>query len=356
MTRLLDDPRALLELPADTLLAVDTEFHAERRYTPRLHLVQVRAPDHEPWLIDPENDELWRAVAPKLPLHPWLVHAGSQDLVLLRRALGRLPERVLDTQIAAGLVQTRYPASLQYLLERYLGVTIDKAAALSDWSRRPLSAEQLRYAAADVLHLHDLWEAIVSCRPDRTELIAAACAEAHELALLPDALAWLRIPGRQRLDPQQGAVLRALSAWRDEEARQADQPPGSILGNGLLLTLAKRMPTSLEALLQGRRTPKKVLRRHADALLSTIATARETDPHTWPPTLRPGTKRFARHAWLCAWAEQIALEHEWSRRLITPDHLLERWVDDLHVEGWRTALLEPVRTSLGEPLRLPASA
>ncbi|MCA9573561.1 MAG: hypothetical protein KC656_37255, partial [Myxococcales bacterium] len=125
---LLDDPAAL-DLP-DGPIALDTEFHAEKRYVPSLHLIQVRGTSGPAYLVDPHVPGMLEGVRDALLAHSWIVHAGRIDLELLRIALGAVPEEVLDTQIAAGLVASDYPNSLAYLLGRRLGVGIDKSETL----------------------------------------------------------------------------------------------------------------------------------------------------------------------------------------------------------------------------------
>lgn len=339
---LLRDPSALLGLSDDVVLAIDTEFHAESRYIPALYLIQVCAPGHEPWLIDPRDRQVMQQVGPCLKRHPWLLHAGATDLVLLERALGGVPAQVWDTQIAAGLVQCRYPAGLGWLIERYLGVKLAKSQGLSDWSKRPLTAEQLAYAAEDVSRLHALWDAILAERPERRATILQACDEARAQALAPADLPnlWRDVPGRHGLSPTQTAVLQALVAWREQLARDADQPPGAVLNTPMVLQIAKKSPTDLNVLMAGRRTNKKVLAKYADALLEVVEGALSAAP-TLPAAIEPGTLRAARLAWLQAFAETTALEQGWSARLVAPSTLLEDLVDGRVDGGWRGALLAP---------------
>jgi ribonuclease D len=223
-----DLPELLAELQAAERLAVDTEFHAERHYLPHLFLVQVHVPGGTTWLLDPLVPDLLSAVAPVLSTRPWWVHGGSQDLRLLRRALGTVPEDVLDTQILAGLTDTWYPAPFAALLERWCQRALDKAATLSDWSRRPLSERQVHYAAADAEALAPLAAALQLRLADlgRTEIARLACLEAQARALgpVPDD-AWREVPGAHQLVRNQPAVLQELLAWRDAIAMEEDQAP-----------------------------------------------------------------------------------------------------------------------------------
>ncbi|MCB9671170.1 MAG: HRDC domain-containing protein [Alphaproteobacteria bacterium] len=359
MTMLLTDPDALVV--GDGPFAVDTEFHAENCYHPRLHLLQVRAPGAPAQLIDTHDARLMAALADRLVSRPWIVHAGRIDLPLLARALGSVPETVHDTQIAAGLVQTKYPAGLADLLERWCGVHLDKGETLSDWSRRPLTPGQITYAAQDVAHLHALWDALSSRAAElgRSEILAAACTEARDVAVAgpDDRDAWLQIPGARALDVPAAGILRRLAAWREDVARRSDRPAPTVLGNRVLLELARRAPVG-DALLQGRRAPKRTLHAHADALQDAI-TGGPRDTVGIPGPIRAGSPEAARLAWWTAWAEALALAGGWSASLVIPPS--DR--DDLALggpgpTGWRASLLGedlPAARRGDRPLALPST-
>ena len=320
-------PDDLVGLGPSSRLAIDTEFHGERRYVPTLHLIQMRTDEGPTWLLDPHDTAVVEAVAPLLRACTWILHAGRHDLVLLNRALGGVPDTVLDTQIAAGLVNPRYPAGLARLLDRELGITLAKAETLSDWSRRPLTPDQIGYAAEDVAHLHALWDrlAMQAYALGRSEQLLAVCQWERAQALTPRPIedAWRTVNGRHSLEPRAVGILQRLAAWREERARQENQPPHSVLSNGVMLNLAKRAPATLEELLASRRAPKTLLRRHADAVLRCIATP---PPSRWsaPETLPPGGAAAARMQWLQAYASCRGVEHSWGSRLVLPTPVLEQ--------------------------------
>ncbi len=347
---LLSDP-AELELP-DGPIAIDTEFHSEKRYVPRLHLVQVRGVEGPAWLIDPHLPGMLDGVAPVLRAHAWILHAGRVDLQLLVRALGGVPEVVHDTQIAAGLVSTVYPAGLASLLESRLGLELDKSETLSDWSRRPLSDRQLGYAAGDVAHLHALWAHLVAEARDlqREDAVHGACREARDTAITapPVEQAWTHLAGYHRAVPERAVVLEELAAWREQVARDHDQPPGSVLSNRVLFDLAKRRPCTKESLLAGRRAPRGALNRHADDLLDRIRRAVERPREYWPATCPKGSLAEARLAWLTAFALARGSEDGWSGQLVFPEAsriaLATERVDpssESFLAPWRRELLGP---------------
>lgn len=328
------------------LLAIDTEFHAEGTYHARLHLIQVCSRGGDAQLLDPHDAEVMRTVAPRLLERPWLVHAGGHDLPILYRALGGVPDRVVDTQLAAGLVSTRYPAGLAELLSTWCDVTLAKGETLSDWSRRPLTPEQERYAALDVLHLHDLWDALweAAGRLDRQSVVEACCDAERQLAIDgPDVgTLWTRMPGAHGLDPVAASVLQELTVWREGVAREVNKPAHSVLAPRVLIDLAKRRPTTEGQLLQGRRAPKKVLRGNATDLLDAIQRATKRDDYAHVAAIRPGSVLHARWMWLSTFAELEALEHGFAARLVLPPDVLRVLARGGEVEmGWRQELLGP---------------
>ena len=166
-------PTFVEQMDGATLLGLDTEFHAERRYTPLLLLVQIQIPDADTWIIDPTKPIHIPSLRECLLDKAWVVHGGRFDLILLNLFLGDLPPLVWDTQIAAGLLELKYPAPYGHLVEKYLGLCLPKQGALSNWTQRPLTELQLQYAAEDVIHLIPLWHSLQHALNERTLMSAA---------------------------------------------------------------------------------------------------------------------------------------------------------------------------------------
>jgi ribonuclease D len=322
------DAAALVaELRNATRVAVDTEFHPERRYLPQLYLVQLYTGNGPVWLVDPLLDGFIAQIAEALRQPTWVVHGGQQDLRILGAALGGIPENVLDTQIAAGLVGPRYPAGYGQLTNDWLQQPLDKGATLSDWSRRPLSPAQVHYAAHDVLHLLDLWDRLhaEATRRGRDVLLADACREARDLACAPDLNElWREIPGHAGLSPQQAAVLRALCRWRDARARVEDLGPRNLVADNILLDLAKRQPRDSETIGEDRRLSKSFLKRCADDLVACIHEARHEPEAAWPFLVKRETcgGRVASLLELVAECEGARLG--FATRLVAPRTRLEQ--------------------------------
>lgn len=320
-----DLAEATAQLLAAPRLAVDTEFHAERRYRPQLLLVQVHADGGDTWIFDPLERGVLAAVAPALLAKPWVVHSGAWDLRLLHDVLGGLPDRVDDVQIAFGLVTDAWPAALGAVVAEVLGVTLEKTQTLSDWSRRPLGPEQLAYAAADVALLPATWDAIAARATGRETAVAAACREARDAALGAEWVVrgepWRELWGASTLAPDALAVAASLHAWREQVAEHENQPPRTILGDAVLLELARRRPADVGAITTDRRVSKSVARSHVPAILACI---REPGP---PPLLvSRGTPAWRRAAWLDLLGESLGASRRFSPRLVLPRVLVERAV------------------------------
>lgn len=290
MPNRLTRPGAIPSVAAAILAAgevlVDTEFHAENRYHPDLFLVQLGLADGSTWVVDPVDPGALAPLREALVQVPWVVHGGQHDIELLTRAIGGVPPRVWDTQIAAGLVETGFPSPFAGLVERWLGVSLAKGATLTDWSRRPLTEEQLRYAREDVMWLGPLWRALRAAVESRgrLDLLAAACDEARDAATAAadPREAWRSILAAWTLPGPALAALQELAAWREIEARTTNQPPRRIANDGLLIELARRRPEGPGALHEDRRVPRGLVKRHGQAWLEAIARAASRPAASWP--------------------------------------------------------------------------
>jgi ribonuclease D len=342
------------------LVAVDTEFHAERRYIPKLFLVQVQVPSGDAWIIDPLDNGLLERCAEALIAVPWIVHGGSQDLRLLHRALGDVPTTIRDTQIGAALVRERHPEGYGVLVSTFLGTVLPKGATLSDWSKRPLTQEQLEYAADDVVRLPSLWAAIEAelVRLGRLELCADACAEFRAASIVeadPNE-AWRAFGASAGMTTRSRSILRELAAWRERVAQRRDEPPRSILGDGSLIDLAKRPPTSASAILENRRFPRAAVK-HVDALWQAIQAGEKTQASQAPTCVDRFSAPWRASHTLHAWALEQGHLHNWSPRLVLDVPLIEAIA--LAAPSCRealAALLGPWRDALvGESLWLAIS-
>lgn len=269
-------------------VAVDTEFLRETTYWPKLCLVQAAAPGVEA-VIDP--------LSPSLDLTPFLelladervvkvFHAGRQDLEIFLKLMGRMPAPVFDTQIAA--MACGYGDSIAYdaLVQAVLKRRVDKTSRFTDWSRRPLSEQQLAYALADATHLRDLYPKLVDklTRADRLSWVEEEMAALVDLEIydLDPENAWRRLKLR-RHTPEYLAVLKVACAWRERTAQALDRPRGRILKDDALYELAEQRPRSAEQFERLRATPSGFGRSRAGVELARLIAEALEDPAAFAP-------------------------------------------------------------------------
>ena len=269
-------------------IALDTEFHPERSYFPKPLLIQLRPDEGEVLLVDATTVTDLRPLAQVLCDRPLLVHGGASDVGILSRLAGRSPTAVFDTQVAAGFIGLGYPRPLRDLTRAVLAKVIDKSETLSDWSRRPLSTDQLRYAAEDVLVLAPLAANLRGrvVATGRDPLFRECMAERLEswISAPNDAAAWQRMHSAHLVDEERGA-LQALAEWREATAREANVQAHTILPDAMLQDLARRRPRTIEQMRENRRMPTGVWKSHGPAILGALSAAVHRSP---PPALVRG--------------------------------------------------------------------
>ena len=267
-----------LRLRAPGQVALDTEGDSLHHYPERLSLIQLAVPSGEAWLVDPlavaDLSPLASVVA--APAVVTVVHAGDNDLVQLKRR-GFAFASLFDTSIAARFLGAR-ALGLDVLLQTYLGVELPPSKQRDDWSRRPLSEAQLRYAEADVLHLFALKSRLTEelARAGRLAWVEEECAAlaaqpASERVSDPNAFAGLK--GARELRPRNLAILRELYDLREQLARAADRPPFKILSAEMLMALAQAPPADGAAMAQIVGCTPRVISRWGDAILAAVARA-----------------------------------------------------------------------------------
>ncbi|MGB5350849.1 MAG: HRDC domain-containing protein [Polyangiales bacterium] len=230
--------------------ALDTEFHRERTYLPHLALVQLGTDDRIALVDALEIDvrSLGKAFQSEAVC---VMHAGSQDLEILELECGAVPSRMFDTQIGALFCGYR-TSSLGKLVEGFLGIQLDKSSQLSDWTRRPLPPDDLRYAASDVAHLLALRDALLD-RLGEQGRVQWAAEEIERLRSKdrspPEAeTLWWKLRGKTKLNGRARGVAQELAAWRDGVAKQNNRPPRTVLSDMALLALAQRPARNAEQL------------------------------------------------------------------------------------------------------------
>ncbi|HEV3129247.1 MAG TPA: ribonuclease D [Solirubrobacteraceae bacterium] len=271
-------------------LGIDTEFMSEGRYRPLLCLVQVAVDGSDNGdtpciaLIDTLDTQVEVGPLAELVGDPNIevvLHAGRQDVAILRRAWHTSVNNIFDTQIAAGFAGGSAQAGYGNLLAQVLGRRVGKTASYTRWDARPLTGEQLSYAAEDVVHLLELGDEIQS-RLVQSQRLEWAREECRRLESASDErdpeTAWERLPRSNQLDPRSRAVARELAAWRERTASSEDRPVGSVVADPPMIELARRKPTSLDQLEQIRGVHPSTIRRRGQAILDAVARGLEAPP------------------------------------------------------------------------------
>jgi ribonuclease D len=270
-------------------IGIDTEFMSEGRYRALLCLVQIAVDDDS--RADGPRIELIDALAPVdvTPIAQLLadlsievvLHAGRQDVAILRRTWSTEVTNIFDTQLAAGFAGGSAQTGYGNLLGAMLGRRVGKTASYTRWNARPLTAEQLSYAAEDVEHLLELADE-VQRRLQQSGRLEWAREECRRLESASDErdpyTAWERLPRIGQLDPRARAVARELAAWRERTAADEDRPVGSVLGDPAMVELAKRHPATLSGLEQIRGIHPSGIRRRGGAILEAIAAGMSAPP------------------------------------------------------------------------------
>jgi len=270
-------------------VALDTEFMRVDTFYPIAGLLQVSGGDGA-YLIDPLRISDWRPFAALLeaPGVVKVLHSCSEDLEVFLRLSGSLPAPLFDTQLAAGYLNLGFSMGYSRLVQALLDIELPKGETRSDWLQRPLSELQVRYAAEDVSHLVEVYRALMArLAPQKVEWILEDGAELVAnlgREVVPED-AWRDAKLAWKLSRQQQAVLRALCAWREREARARNQPRNRILREHSLWPLARTQPDNLVALARIEDMHPKTVRQDGETLLQLIREAAALPPEQWPEAL-----------------------------------------------------------------------
>lgn len=345
-----DLARVCEQLANQPYLAVDTEFVREKTYYPVLCLIQI-ASAQQCVCIDP------LAITDLSPLAELLLnsdtikvfHAARQDLEVLNQIFGKIPAPIFDTQIAATLLGLGDQLSYANLVKHFLDVQLAKGHARTDWERRPLSNEQLEYAADDVRYLVAMYPLMVQSLTQLGRL--AWLDEDFETLTHPQLYQndpvqqWQRVSGLQKLKGAQLAILQQLAAWREQQAQQQNKPRKWILSDDILIAIAMQGPHKSEQLERIRGINSALLQRHGQTLLGLIAKAKTLPKSEWPILSRRKALDPNQEALLDALMAIVKLQaasHQINNTALTSRHELENLIagdkDIPLLHGWRHGL------------------
>lgn len=349
--RWIEDESALDEVIDEILLqpryAIDTEFHREKTYYPKLALVQLKWGEKtalvDPLAVDPRG--LARLFESEILA---VFHAAQQDLEVLRHASLVAPKNIFDTQIAAGFLGYSTP-SLATLVQAIKKVALSKGDRLTDWLRRPLTTAQCVYAADDVAHLFDLHDELSSQLNElgRTVWVADACNDlvARPSGPIDSRLAWLKLKEARSLKGSSRGVAQAVGQWREERAMRSDHPPRRVMSDMALLGIAQRVPKNVEELASTRGVDDRHL---SSEFCKEIMTAiREGAQHTieLPSHESDDVEKWARPALtlITAWVGELARKNKIDATLLATrsdiSAFLRKSPDARLTQGWRAAVV-----------------
>lgn len=274
------------EIEDTGLAAFDTEFVSESYYQPKLCLVQLATPLGA-YLVDPlAVPDLSRWWDLMIDDHTTIiVHGGREEIRFCQRYAGEMPRRLIDVQVAEGLLSRGYPLAYKNIVNKVMGVAVGSHETRSDWERRPLAPKQLEYAVEDVKFLPEIWNR-QSQSLDKLERLDWAFAEFERLIenirLEKDREGWRKLPGVLRFSAREQAVARALHEWRDRVAEEQDRPPRVMFRDDMLVDLVKRMPKSVHDMNLTRGMQRRDYQAYAEEIIQVIQNAATSPPSEWP--------------------------------------------------------------------------
>ncbi len=276
-------------------IALDTEFLREKTYYPKFCLLQIASPTWvacvDPIAIDdlkPLFDAIYNPSIIKV------LHACRQDLEIFYQITGKVPGPIFDTQIAAPLLGFQENPGYAMLVSSFLNVNLNKAHTRTDWSVRPLSEDQIQYAADDVIYLCKIYR--IMCeqleklgRSDWLESDFELLKDPELYQLSPEN-AWFKIRGKNKLTGRQLSIMQSLTEWRERTAQQENKPRSWLLQDDLLLELAKLQPVTVPELAKIRNITDRTVNRYGKVLCELVDAARQQLPKPLNEKDRPAKR------------------------------------------------------------------
>ncbi len=270
-------------------IALDTEFVWERTFYPKLGLIQAALSDEDCYLIDPcaikDLTPLGRLLSDRSVIK--IFHDAPQDLVILHRATGAIPQNIFDTRLAAGFSNLPETLSLGNLIKEVLDITLKKTETRTNWLQRPLSPEQISYGLNDVRYLRAVRVLLL------TRIIGPKIKSwlLEELNLLNNPANYSgpavnarfsKIRGSNHLDRQGLAILKNLTIWREGIAQKLDRPRGHIIKDTVLVEIAKLKLHSLEALQESSVLSANAYSKYGKTVAAIVNETRNQPVETYP--------------------------------------------------------------------------
>lgn len=328
-------------------VAVDTEFTRERTFYARLGLLQL-ATDEGIACVDPLRVDLGQLL--DILYDPRLLkvlHAGRQDLEVFHDLRGDVPAPVFDTQIAAALLGYAEQVGYAALVETTTGVKLPKLHTRANWEARPLTEEQLHYAADDVAYLRDVYQTLHARLIDagRLDWQTQECTALTNPQLYrsdPDT-AYLRVGAGNRLDIGAQPLLKALAAWRERAAQTRNRPRAWVAPDALLIEIARAAPADLDSLRALPGITAATVSTHGEEILRVVRGMRHAAPaQIWPMPDSPNQAQQALARRMLDRIRAVASAQSISPGVIATRRSVSELIRDRRgplTEGWRRDLI-----------------
>lgn len=282
-------------------IALDTEFLREKTYYPVFCLLQIATPD---WVVCvdpialPDLKVLFEAI--NNPEIIKVLHSCRQDLEIFYQLTGEVTFPVFDTQVAAPLLGFQENPGYAMLVSQFLNVNLSKAHTRTDWSVRPLSQDQIQYAADDVIYLCKIYQMMCQQLEELGRLNWLdkdfEFLKNKELYQVSPVNAWLKIKGRNRLTGKQLSIVQVLTEWREKTAQLENRPKNWLIRDDLLLELAKLQPVTVAELEKVRSVNERSVKRYGKVICELIEKAKNSSPIPITDKTKPAKKTATQEA------------------------------------------------------------
>ncbi|NTS77653.1 ribonuclease D [Catenovulum sp. SM1970] len=376
MSYILIENQVELDKLADHLIyqaaiAIDTEFVRQRTYFPKLGLIQINCGQNI-YLIDPVNIQNWQSLVNVLISQDVVkvIHSCSEDIEVFKTAMDCKVENFFDTQVAEAHLNQGNSLGLAVLVKRYHDIEMDKGQARTDWLQRPLSDQQLAYAADDVRYLLPIYQRQAEQLGDeglaRVTQDVDLIVDKKHTDVVP-ALAWRDIKCNWQMTPRQLTILKELVEWRLGNAINRDMAVNFVVNERSLVLLAERAPTSLNSMKHIPGIHPMEVKKHGKALLECILRGKaveQKDCLPRVPRLAESPRYKALFAELKKVIQKLAIEHDVSVELLATKRMINQyiaykwdfypWVKETMPElllGWRKDIVEDALSTVMDSYR-----
>ncbi len=339
-----------------TWMGFDTEFIGEKRYHTLLCLIQISC-EHGYYLLDPiavENLDPFLDILED-PAVVKITHAGDNDYRLLNKQFDLIPKNVFDTQVAAGFIGHRFPMSFAKLVEAETGDVLGKGYAVTDWSQRPMSPKQIKYALNDVIYLRELYEKITEKLEENGRLSWAL----EECELMASEDYYYRDPNHEFLNSniarssrtKDRLFLLRLYEWRRSTAEKKNYSKEMILQSKLISQLVRGVRGGLDSMLGNRRLPQSTVKRYGQLFVDLYNQEPTPEEKAIVDSIKRSSQDDEEDDMLVELLYLImkyrAGEADISHALVMPRNAIKRMKQNPEVRetilgsGWRSELLGP---------------